>query len=103
MSRLLLSMQQQKDQQFQDQSRMIQDSVKRIVTQVMDEKLASSTVNPASSGPLSSMQLDGAPLLRQNSVMSQQEQILKMLQQGKVNEAFQGVSLPVWYSMFGLF
>ncbi|CAK8695530.1 unnamed protein product [Clavelina lepadiformis] len=75
-----------------DQKRVISDIVRDVVGKTIEEKL--SRLSEAETSALSGArvvagQINATPMLHRPSLLEQQQQILKLLQQGNVNTAFQ--------------
>jgi len=90
-NRVLNSMKERAKEQSSEQQKAILEAVESTVSRILDEKFANTNVLPGIV-PSAGIQLGATSLLRQTSIASQQEHILKLLQQGDVNAAFQTVS-----------
>ena len=82
----------QNDKEQSEQQKVIVAAVENAVSRILDEKLSSNALPNVTPTSIAGVQLGTSSLLRHTSVASQQEQILKLLQLGDVNKAFQIVS-----------
>ena len=90
-NRVLNSLKQNDVEQSEKRKAMIK-AVESSVSRILDEKLGEPSISPGFVFPSTAQaQSRIAPLLRQSSVASLQEQILKLLQQGDINAGFEKV------------
>ena len=90
-NRVLNSLKQNDVEQSEKRKAMIK-AVESSVSRILDEKLAEPSISPGIVSPSTAQaQSRIGPLLRQSSVASLQEQILKLLQQGDINAGFEKV------------
>ena len=93
-SRVINSLKPKNKEQLEQQKRL-RETVENAVSHILNHKLitASSSLPVAPSTSSTDVQSKTHSLLRRQSVLQQQGQILKLLQEGDINAAFNFVSL----------